>query len=59
MTINTKTFAEFRTDYKDKLGFVLLGAGAPLMDWVTGVSELLVQDCEAVTPVVSEAFTLS
>lgn len=59
MEISVKSFQEFRANYSDKLGLVLLGAGEPHEEWSSGLADLLVDECDAVQPVFSEAFALS
>ena len=60
MKIGSKTFAEFVEERKTRFGMVILGAGKPHEDWVTGINELLVKEnIVAITPCFDLAYTLS
>jgi hypothetical protein len=58
--ITTKTFQEFVADQKDNFSIVVLGAGAPLEEWVNGINgELKESSITDATNCFTRAYTLS
>lgn len=60
MEITTKTFQEFIADQKDNFSIVVLGAGAPLEEWVNGINgELKESSITSAENCFTRAYTLS
>jgi hypothetical protein len=58
--ITTKTFQEFVADQKDNFSIVVLGAGAPLEEWVNGINgELKESSITDAENCFTRAYTLS
>ena len=58
--ITEKSFSTFKTNYANKFGMVILGAGGNLNEWVEGIGNLLLeQKLVEIAPIFSEAFKLT